>query len=747
MTSHESTTLITRAWYRTAWLMVVGVVLAVLAEIVVFNLPYWRTIGASTDSDTAITTTGSGLERMKNGAVKVTDARKSYFEVHQDGSSEYLRVESLKPDANYWSGTYGTVHLRVEPLGNGCTSSYISVSPLSQHSMYVKVPQCNASTVRVWIQEPAGSKTRLTNVRANVTVPFSFDWARVLTMLIIWALIVLWIPGSPLWRTQLNTHSWWQRLALLAIFGVVIWYAVARVRHALMVGTAPALSTPHQYTFDFNQYGYVADALLHGRTWLDLPVPDALAQSASPHDIATRTQLIKDGVNPIYWDFAFYNGHWYSYFGVIPAVLLFLPFQLITSIWIPGGMMLPAAAAEPVFMTLYTVFAVLFAMRLLKRVRPHITVAAATMLTVAFMLGSDALYFWYRVNFYSIPISCGLFLLMLGMWLWLGATKDENQDKGQAKAEAETEVEGNTKAKVEAEVQAQSKAARFPRRGIWKVEGAQPLSLPHVAGGALCIAATFGCRPTFALAALLGIAIFWPQLRALWVARHVAGSGRLLAHIVIAVFVPALIVTIPVLMYNYVRFGSLFDFGNAYQMTVADMTTFRSPAQNILPTIFYYLLLPLRFESQFPFLALSPTPLPAWSYTEPCIGGLLCFMPLATLAFVAPFMHRKIRATGLSGLIYGSLTLAVVLLVFDTVVGGFSWRYMADFGWLLMIAAICVAAIWCQKYRLGRWVVFVAVIFALVIAALSCFTIGREDSLIANETALYHSIQSWVSLL
>lgn len=30
--------------------------------------------------------------------------------------------------------------------------------------------------------------------------------------------------------------------------------------------------------------------------------------------------------------YAFYQGHWYSYFGVVPALLLFLPYRAVTSL-------------------------------------------------------------------------------------------------------------------------------------------------------------------------------------------------------------------------------------------------------------------------------------------------------------------------------------------------------------------------------------------------------------------------------
>ncbi|KFI58882.1 glycosyltransferase [Bifidobacterium gallicum DSM 20093 = LMG 11596] len=735
MHSTSSTLRRHQAWHRTLWLMLVGVVAAMLVECVVFNMPFWRSLAASTDSDTAVTTTGAGLARGSDGAVSVTNPTSAYFVVHQDGSSPYLHVDTVPPRSQPWDGTYGTVHLRVEPLGQGCGSSSVSVSPQAPRSLWLTVPHCDASSVRVWVEEPAGSATLLTNIRANVQVPFSWDWVRVLVMILAWLLLVIWLPGSPLWLIPLNTRSVRQRWCFAVVVTLVGGYALVRAGVSIATASRLVFHEPGRYTFDLDQYGHVADALFHGRVWLDLPVPDQLLQVSNPYDVQTRLDLMKDGASPIYWDYAFRDGHWYSYFGVVPAILLFLPYQAITSLWVPGGLMLPSAAAEPIFMALATIFGVLLSIRIVQRVSHHISVAAVSLLATAFVLGSDMLYLWYRVNFYSIPFAAAMALTLIGLWVWMGAAIP-------ATTIAHTGVIGH----------AASSGTCKSRFGLWQVPGADAVSLPRVAIGSACIGATMGCRPTFATAAILGFAIFWPQLRALWRIRthahHDVHGGRLVVRLLIAVCVPALVVVAPVLAYNHARFGSWLDFGNAYQFTVADMTSFHTPWVNMPLTMLYYLGLPLRFESTFPFLALSPTPLPLWSFTEPSIGGIVWLMPLMVLALAVPFMRRQLRGSGLLGLCNTALVLGALLLVFDSYVGGFSWRYMADFCWLFMLGAVTVGAWWVtRRGAFGRWVVAVSVLAALVLAVMSCFALGRDDMLIVNDPATFHAVQSWFTLL
>lgn len=720
--------------HRTAH--IVTSLLAVLAIILgiecgVMNIPYWRSIAASTDSTSYANTLGSGLTRLDSGMVRVTDPTQAYFEVHADGSSPYVHAQTVSDQtlqlAQHTDDTdtdtdtaVSTVYVRVSsPCG---TSSTASVTPYASRSLYIATCPSGSranGTVRVWIEEPIHTLIPITNMRANVHVPFSFSWLQIALMLIVVIAVVLFRPRSILWRTPLRTSSGWQRAifaAIMTVGGIALIVSVVNtaIAHA---GSSLVFHRDGNYTYDFEQYGHVADALLHGRTWLNLPVPNELAASANPYDPSIRKQLLDQGVSPIYWDYAFHDGHWYSYFGVIPAVLFFLPYQAVTSLFVEGGLMLPSTCAELIAMGIFTLFACLVVIRLVQRCASQTSLAATSLLCLAFLIGSNAPYLWYRTNFYSVPFATALMFTMIGVWLWLGADRT-----GQ----------------------------RNPHHGMWQIAGAPAISLAHVAGGALCIAATFGCRPTFALTALLAIPLFWPQIRAC--VHELKTSDRSIAlhrvmQVLAAMFIPAALVVIPVCWYNVARFGSVFDFGNPYQITVTDMMAFRTPLSNLPATVFYYLLLPLRFQPQFPWLAISPTPMPVWSFTEPSVCGLFIMAPLVLLAFAVPWMRRQLNASGLYSTLTCGMVLAMVLLIFDSVVGGFGWRYIADFGWLFMMAATPVAAYLMRRHRTVRIIVVLAVAWMITISMLSAFVVGRDDALIANDPGFYHMIQAWFSLL
>lgn len=786
-----------------ALLALLAALLAIVAvECVVFNAPFWRTLGASTDTNAVHNTLGPGLKRTDDGMLTVTDPTKAYLELTADGTSPYLRIDTTdestikqvrkqaeaesrtngdkevakplttihvradvitKPDPSTSGGTSGDTSANTSGGGNATTSAdgttgdatttdadstagtgdtqttptttigrSRSLNPAAERSHYVKAP--GAGTVRLWIQEKRGALVPVTDARANVRVPFTVSWARVATMAVILLLIALWRPGSRLWRIRFDPASVRQRLAFAGLMAIPVIAIGASIVWQLVYASPLAFHIAGGYTYDYDQYGHVADAIIAGHPWLDLEVPDRLAATADPYDVPTRLQLLKDGVSPIYWDYVYYDGHWYSYFGALPAFLLFVPYRLLT------GNMLPTAAAEQFLILLFVIFFSMLVLRVVHRVMPHTSLAAASLITVSSLLGSQAGYLIYRTNFYQVPFAASLALTSLGLWFWLGADTSSR-----------------------------------PMLSIdrWQAGDAKPLSLPRLAAGALCIAANFGCRPTFTLTALLAFPLFWPQIRAVIAelrSRSISPAKALRAPL--AVIIPAIVVVAPLMMWNKVRFGSPFNFGNAYQFSVSDMTRFTQPLADMPATIWYYLFLPLRFVSHFPWLEVSPAPMPVWGYYEVMVGALFTATPLMLLTLALPFL-RGLEMHGMRPWLMSCLMLAGVLIVFDSYVGGLGWRYSADFGWLAALASI-PGILWLVNGRepdrstlagandaasgdgisrvtpwrwLMRWVVALLTIATLAVAVLSCFVPARDDALIMNNPTLWHQVQAWFTLL
>ena len=122
---------------------------------------------------------------------------------------------------------------------------------------------------------------------------------------------------------------------------MVLWAVMSTILVLLTVSTHPSDSVyTLQYqggTFlvDRSQYQQLADAFLHGRTWIDAHVPDWLAAMDNPYDDQARGTLGAQTGDPSRWDWAFYHGRYYCYFGPLPALLLFAPFKALTGTDLP----------------------------------------------------------------------------------------------------------------------------------------------------------------------------------------------------------------------------------------------------------------------------------------------------------------------------------------------------------------------------------------------------------------------------
>lgn len=488
---------------------------------------------------------------------------------------------------------------------------------------------------------------------------------------------------------------------------------------------------------DEDQYARLADALIHGSLSLDLPVSDALAQLDNPYDFQSRYNVSNGGENPIFWDHAFYEGKYYCYFGVVPAVLIFAPFQLITGQWLDTSVAVVALGVA------FVGAAALPAYRIARRYFARTATLASLIAALMFLFaGSNVVYPVFVARFYSVPILTSLILTFLGLWFWLGARRDAQQP-------ANTPRRGNGGDHHDA---AQGTSIRTSPR----------LSPAHLAVGSLCMALNLGSRPQFILACLLAIPLFWNEImheRLLFSRKGIKAT--------VAAILPFALVFAPLLWYNWARFGSVFDFGSSYNLTGFDMTHYHQRLLLTSVLVFYYLLQPIDLSFSFPFIETTEMARPVgWAPMEPMFGGYFWLAPMALLVFLLPAVRRELKSRNLWAASLCMLAFAAIVLVVDTRTAGVTQRYFGDFGWYLMLVAIFVMlSLQAQKAELEEQVkhltgriylkvaplgvrhrkaitafIVCAIAFAFVVGGLSLFSPERYDSIAALNPDLWDAI-------
>ncbi len=304
--------------------------------------------------------------------------------------------------------------------------------------------------------------------------------------------------------------------------------------------------SPDRYAIkNKNQYELMADALLAGRLDIDYGDMDPrLLSMDNPYDTKARREL---GVR-YHWDHAFYNGKYYMYFGVVPVFLLFIPYKLLT------GMSLTTYHATQVFVGLSIIGLFVFFRFLAKRFFPKLPFAVYLFLAAAVSVTSTV-HCVAKPAMYMTAFAAGFCMEIWSVYFFMKAvwaTEDENR------------------------------------------------AILRAFVGALLGALAFGCRPSIALANLIVLPCLVVFLR------ERKFTGKLFLKLLAAAS-PYLVVGVLLMLYNYVRFDSPFEFGQSYQLTVADQSHYGSLISRLSPRklingVIYFLVRSEELIADFPHI-------------------------------------------------------------------------------------------------------------------------------------------------
>ena len=164
------------------------------------------------------------------------------------------------------------------------------------------------------------------SVTVNAVVPLEIMPVRFVLCFLFIFLSTAFFPGSPLWSLQLDLHDFRQNAA---VFTLIVMCFCAFAWTVFSSYTGSDLSVSEQKAAlneNYLQYNRLVDALMVPRyALLDEP-HRFLAQFDDVFDMRQRESRDYD----YFWDTAYYNGHYYVYFGAVPAVMVLLPCKMIS---------------------------------------------------------------------------------------------------------------------------------------------------------------------------------------------------------------------------------------------------------------------------------------------------------------------------------------------------------------------------------------------------------------------------------
>ncbi|HVU35376.1 MAG TPA: hypothetical protein VHE61_18205 [Opitutaceae bacterium] len=328
-------------------------------------------------------------------------------------------------------------------------------------------------------------------------------------------------------------------------------------------------------------------------------------------------------------DASYYHGRYYIYFGPTPAVTLMLPFALLT------GHRLPQAAAVLVYCLLGIAAASALWLRLRHRHFPDSAAWIGPVGVLVMGLGAHVLACARRPEIWELPIAAGFGFTMLAL-LAVG----------------------------------------------WAIDGRRPVLAMAVAG--LSIGLAVGARPPAILTVGMLVIATWQLWRS--AGRAVAVKAAVAAAIPLGVLLAALA------WYNYARFDSPFQFGQAYQLTsLREGAVKHFDLRFVWYNLRVYFAWPVRWTTDFPFLAsrsLPPAPAGYFSgeelYWLAVLSPFLWFGPLALVCARNGAGGRNRFVVSVASIVAAALPLTFLLLCFFYA----AERYMVDFVPYLMLLAL-----------------------------------------------------------
>jgi hypothetical protein len=476
----------------------------------------------------------------------------------------------------------------------------------------------------------------ISHIAINKQIPFYFNGLRLFVVSCLFFAVILFLNRKLraqtayfLFEYKFDPANKKQNLAyILSAFLLIIfsWICVYTSTEEYLQ------STPMN-----RQYNeYLVDAFIAGRTYLNWGNAEKLLNAERPYDYQW---LISNGYESGVdwaWDMPHYKGKFYTYYGPVPAILLYLPYKLIT------GDYLSHNTAVFLFTSITIILLALLWRFLVKKYMP------------------DSRFAFYLLSFLALFFASHIFAALRYPAVW-------------------TIV--------------QISGVAFSIAGLLlllkSIEREEKTNYLMLFFACFCFALAVGCRPNMLIASLIVPVVLWKRR-----------SWRL----ALFALLPYMIVAIPMCIYNYVRFDSIFEFGHKYCIGlgggggIAHLLNPLAQIHRAVITLSLYLFRPYIYSLHFPFVELIPitsfvaTGLDFFKLHNGA-AGIINFPIVFCLLYLFKVISSKNRPNGFCLLSVFSIVAALMIVQFSHM-GIFHGRYLLDCMLFILLSSLFCAYYW-----------------------------------------------------
>jgi hypothetical protein len=599
-------------------------------------------------------------------------------------------------DTTDWIRAIVTVHTKEF----GKFSEVSTIIKGMPHTKYIQTQPCGTvSEIKVVLH--GANSAGASQIAINRQIPLYFSGLRLFVAALFFFAIIVFVY-KPL-RAKAARYLFDYRFDPSNIKQNVV-YALSVVSLILFSWICAGTSVVEDAVQPQQYNKYLVDAIIAGRTHLEAGNPEKLLKASNPYDFAWLDENKYDRGVDWFGDWVYYKGRFYCYFGAVPALMLYVPYNLVTGDYLSnhGGIFVFAALSIILLARLWRFF--------VKKYMPDARFAF-------FLLSFFTLFFasgWFCplrfTRFYSIVSAGGFMFAIAGLLLLFESVERMNVELGDNR----------------------------PDRSKLILACA-------------CFALAVGCRPHLLFVSLIVPVILWKYK--MW---------RQLPLIAI----PYIAAAIPMCVYNYVRFGSIFDFGTKYNMTNLNLTMYGmlNPVGKLINTFtasLSYLFTVNKYSLFYPYVECVPQ---HDSFFWPIVRfhdkgcGMINFPIVFCLFFFFKSIFRRENRPDTFYISAAFLTVAAVLIFVNSWMIGHSGRYTIDFAVFIILPSLFCACYWCRggantdtdtsenKLRTRQKITYVLLAFS-VFTGLFLFATSVTNDATPYNAALYRYLRQSLVLL
>lgn len=392
----------------------------------------------------------------------------------------------------------------------------------------------------------------------------------------------------------------------------------------------------------------LVDAFEHHQVNLLEEPSEDLLKLDDPYEYVKRDAEVGSG--NFLWDHCFYNGKYYSYYGIGPVLALFLPYHLITGYYFPSGW------ATLMFSLIGILFLTKIYLAVIEKKFRDLPTNTVTAGLITLQLSSGIMFSAARPLFYELAIASGFMCVAIGAYLLMTSNI------------------------------------------LWDGK----ISYVRLGFASFFLGYAVLCRPTLAVYCIAALFFFAGGLKKALDGLEKRQKTRTFFKYAAVALVPLGIIALGQMTYNYLRFDNPLDFGIQYSLTINDFTRAEFHWKYVLINMYAYLFnMPHFTPRKFTYLASSAERFGINGYTFfddagknlVSVGIIYRALPMFAYLFSGKALQRVEKKKRVLPILLIGVTciLMPLAIIFSSWESGYAVRYNADFSWQMVIGALVIA--------------------------------------------------------